>query len=123
MKKVLLAAVLISALFLSSCSRTQVGWVATNLDNTFEASYRRFDGQEVETYQLESGKSFSLSYDIEVNEGSLTLELVSPEDEPVWEESFSENAEDVFEFTPETTGRYRLRVIGDDTRGSFELTW
>ena len=123
MKKVLLAAVLISALFLSSCSRTQVGWVATNLDNTFEASYRRFDGQEVETYQLESGKSFSLSYDIEVNEGSLTLELVNPEDEPVWEESFSENAEDVFEFTPETTGRYRLRVIGDDTRGSFELTW
>ena len=123
MKKVLLAAVLISALFLSSCSRTQVGWVATNLGNTFEASYRRFDGQEVETYQLESGKSFSLSYDIEVNEGSLTLELVNPEDEPVWEESFSENAEDVFEFTPETTGRYRLRVIGDDTRGSFELTW
>ena len=123
MKKVLFAVVLISALFLTSCSRTQIGWVATNLGNTFEASYRRFDGQEVETYQLESGESFSLSYDIEVDEGTLTLELVSPEDEPVWQESFSENAEDGFEFTPETTGRYKLLVIGDDTQGSFELNW
>ena len=51
------------------------------------------------------------------------LELVGPEDEPVWEESFSENAEDVFEFTAETSGRYQLRVIGDDTQGSFELNW
>ena len=123
MKKVLLTVVLLSALTLTACSRTQVGWVATNIGDTFEASYRRFDGQEVETYQLDSGESFTLSYDIEVDEGSLTLELVDPQDELVWEESFSEHAEDVFEFTPESSGHYRLRVIGDDTQGSFELNW
>ena len=123
MKKILTLILLIAMLSLTACSRTQVGWVATNIGDTFEASYQRFDGQEVETYQLESGESFSLSYEIEVNKGSLTLELVDPEDHTVWEESFSEDAEDVFEFTPETSGRYRLLVIGDDTQGSFELNW
>lgn len=123
MKKILLTVVLISALSLTACSQKQVGWVATNMGDTFEASYRRFDGREVENYQLEAGESFSLSYDIEVDEGSLTLELVDPQDELVWEETFSEDDEDVFEVTPETSGRYRLRVIGDDTQGSFELNW
>ena len=123
MKKILTLIFIIAMLSLTACSRTQVGWVATNIGDTFEASYQRFDGQEVETYQLESGESFSLSYEIEVDKGSLTLELVDPEDQLVWEESFSEDAEDVFEFTPETSGRYRLLVIGDDTQGSFELNW
>ena len=123
MKKGLMAVVLISTLLLTACSSTQVGWVTTNVGNTFEASYRRFDGREVETYQLESGESFSLSYNIDVEEGSLALELIDPEKNPVWEESFSEDTEDVFEFTPETSGSYQLHVIGDDTQGSFELTW
>jgi hypothetical protein len=123
MKKTLTLIFLIAMMSTTACSRTQVGWVATNIGDTFEASYQCFDGQEVETHQLESGESFSLSYEIEVDKGSLTLELVDPEDQLVWEESFSEDAEDVFEFTPETSGRYRLRVIGDDTQGGFVLNW
>lgn len=123
MKKLLLAVVLISTLGVTACSNTQVGWVATNLGDTFKASYQRFDGQEVETYQLEAGESFSLSYDIDVEEGSLTLEFIDPEGNPVWEKTFSEDAKSTFEFSAENSGRYQLRVIGDDTRGSFELTW
>ena len=56
MKKLLLAFVLISALFLTSCSRTQVGWVATNIGDTFEASYRLLMGRKSKLTSLSQEK-------------------------------------------------------------------
>jgi len=123
MKRIIIATLIITTILLTGCSKTQIGWASTNVGDTFQASYRRFDGQEIETYQLESGESFTLSYNIEVEEGSLTLEMFDPEDNLVWENTFSEDAQDSFAFTPETDGRYELRVIGDETQGSFELNW
>ena len=123
MKKGLMTTLLITTLLLSACSRTQIGWAATNIGNTFEASYRHFDGQEVETYQLETDETFELSYSVEVQEGSLTLEMLDPEDTSVWKETFSADTENSFEFNPETDGRYQLRVIGNKTQGSFDLDW
>lgn len=123
MKKGLIICFVIASVLLTSCSKTQTGWVATNIGENFQASYQRFDGREVETFQLDSGETFSLTFDIVVDEGSLTLTMIDPEDNQVWEETFSEDAQNSFEFTPETDGRYRLHIIGDETQGSFDLNW
>ena len=123
MKKGLIITLLITSVLLAACSKTQVGWIATNISDTFEASYRRFDGRETETFQLTSDETFSLSYDVEVDESVLNFELLNPEDEIVWEETFSEDAQDTFTFLPEASGRYHLQIIGDETRGGFNLNW
>jgi len=123
MKKGLIITLLFVTVLLTACSRTQIGWVATNVGDTFEASYRRFDGREVETFQLVSGESFSLTYDVEVDEGTLSFELFNPEDEIIWEETFTEDAQETFALSPETSGRYQLHIIGDETRGDFDLNW
>lgn len=123
MKKYLLAIFLIGTMLLSSCSTTKVGWVGTNIGNTYRASYQRFDGGETERIRLQANETFALSYEVEVEEGALTLQLLAPGGDLVWEETFLEDADSTFEFTPESSGRYTLRVAGDHTQGRFDLNW
>lgn len=123
MKKILLGIFLIGTMLLSSCTTTKVGWVGTNIGNTYRASYQRFDGREADRIRLRSNEPFSLDYEVEVEDGALTLQILAPGGDLVWEETFLEDAEDIFEFTPESSGRYTIRIEGDQTQGRFELNW
>lgn len=122
MKKLRIALILIAAVLLTSCTR-QVGWVGLNYGNTFDFSYQFFDGKETEKIEIEAGDTLTLSYDIEVNDGALNLELLGPDQAVVWQTSFLEDVNDVFEFTPTAGGRYTLNIIGDSTNGGVELRW
>lgn len=123
MKKLLSAIFLIGTVLLSACTTTKVGWVGTNIGNTFRASYQRFDGREMERIRLDAGESFTLSYEVEVDDGSLTLQILEPGGDLVWEETYLEDADSTFDFTAENSGRYAIRIEGDQTQGSFELNW
>jgi len=122
MKKLMIAMILITVALLTSCTR-QIGWVGLNYGNTFDFSYQFFDGKETERIEMAAGDTFRLSYDIEVNDGALNLELIDPDRDVVWQMTFREDVNDVFEFIPETGGRYTLNVIGDGTNGGVELRW
>ena len=122
MKKLMIAMILITVALLTSCTR-QIGWVGLNYGNTFDFSYQFFDGKETERIEMAAGDTFRLSYDIEVNDGALNLELIDPDRDVVWQMTFLEDVNDVIEFIPETGGRYTLNVIGDGTNGGVELRW
>jgi major membrane immunogen (membrane-anchored lipoprotein) len=122
MKKTILASLIILMALLTACSR-QVGWVGLNYLNTFDVSYNLFDGRKVERIQLDAGETFNLTYDLEVDDGALRFELLDPDREVVWETSFLEDHEDEFRFRAEKSGRYTLRINGDQTKGGFELRW
>lgn len=123
MKKYFVLLLLLPVFLLTSCSRTQIGWVEMNYGNDFEASYQLFDGEERERILIDAGDTFSLSYEVTVNDGALTLQFVDSDGNTLWEETFLEDSEDVFSFTPEASGRYSLIVAGDNTEGSFDLSW
>ena len=122
MKKIIFAISLTLVTLLSACTR-QVGWVGLNYLNTFDVSYQLFDGRKVERIQIDAGDNFDLTYDVEVDDGSLRLELIDPDREKVWEASFLEDNEDLMSFRAEKSGRYTLWIIGDQTEGGFELRW
>lgn len=122
MKKLIIAISLITIALLTSCTR-QVGWVGLNYGNTFDFSYQFFDGKETERIEIGAGDTFELSYDIEVNDGALNLELIDPDQAVVWQMTFLEDAKDIFEFVPKSGGRYKLNIIGDSTKGGVELRW
>jgi len=122
MKKLILVISLILVVLLSACSR-QVGWVGLNYLNTIDVSYQLFDGKKFERIQMDAGDTFSLTYDVEVEDGALRFDLVDPDREQVWEASFLEDSEDEMTFRVEKSGRYLLRIIGDQTEGGFELRW
>lgn len=123
MKKYLILLLLLPVFLLTSCSTTKVGWVEMNYGNDFEASYQLFDGEEREKIQLDAGDTISLSYDVEVEDGALTIQFVDPDGDAVWEETFLENEENVFDFTAEASGRFSLIVAGDNAEGSFDFSW
>ena len=122
MKKNIAMISLILITLLTACTR-QVGWVGLNYLNTIDASYQLFDGKKVERIQVEAGDNFSLNYAVEVDDGALRIELVDPDREVVWEASFLEDNEDVVRFQAEKSGRYTLKINGDQTKGGFELRW
>ncbi len=123
MKKFLVILSLLLVVLLSSCSKTQVGWVEMNYGNDFQASYQFFDGKETEKIKIDAGDNFSLTYDVDVDDGALTLEFSDPDGNVVWEETFLEDAEDTYDFIPQKSGRFTLTVSGDQTEGGFDLTW
>ena len=123
MKKRLILLFLLPLFLLTSCSTTKIGWVEMNYGNDFEASYQLFDGEERERIQLDAGDTFSLSYEVDVEDGALTIQFIDPDGDAVWEETFLEGEENVFDFTVEASGRYILVVTGDNAEGSFDFSW
>ena len=122
MKKFLSLLLLLILFTLPACTR-KVGWVETNIGNTFTARYRLFDGMQTDTIRLDAGESVILTYDIEVLEGSLTLQIEDPNGDSVWERTFNQNENSKLEFSSEMDGRYQINLIGYETEGSFDLQW
>ena len=123
MKKVLILLTLLPMILLTSCSKTQVGWVGNNYGNTFNATYMLFDGQEKERIQVDAGDVFTLSYDLSVEDGALSLQITDPDKTVLWEETFLKDDEGDFSFTSQASGRYILTITGDQAKGGFDLTW
>ncbi len=123
MKKIILFISLITIALLTSCTTRKIGWVETNFGSTFKASYQFFDGRATDTIKLNEGETLSLSYDLRVEDGALTLQLENPDGDILWEETFQENDKATVDFISEADGRVRLMVFGEETQGEFNFTW
>ena len=122
MKRLIIIVSFVLFALLTACTR-QVGWVGMNYGNTFNATYMHFDGKQKETIQISAGDTFSLDYDVEIEEGVLTLQMLNPDKDVLWEATFLQDNSDEFSFTSEESGRYTLNVLGDETQGGFDLEW
>ena len=64
-----------------------------------------------------------LDYDVEVEEGMLTIELLDPDGDRVFHRTFREAASDVVFVSAPRRGRYQLRIEGEGTKGSYDVSW
>jgi len=122
MKKIAIIASLMILIVLTACT-IKVGWVSINFGNRFSASYRRFDGKQVDRIRIKPAETLILNYEVEVNKGALTLQMINPQGDLIWTEKFLEDEESQFVFTAETGGIYKVIVMGEQTGGSFKLDW
>lgn len=118
----LILLILVLSLALTSCTR-KVGWVGINYGGKMKASYSLFDGPQTSTVPLEAGEQVSLSYEVVVDSGSLTLTLSDPDREVIWQEVFESDGSGVFSFGAELDGRYTLTTDGQETEGGFDIIW
>jgi hypothetical protein len=76
----------------------------------------------------------TIDYEVMVRKRTLTLSLIDPDGETVWEETFDEAEEEGgeaeiaysgdYELAPAPQGgRYKLRIEGDRTGGSYDVSW
>lgn len=107
------------------CGRSglRIGWLEAGSLRYRTARYRLFDGLERASFRAQSGETIEFDYEVEVERGTLTLALLSPDGEQVWEETFEEDATDTVRLSAPRSGRYRLRIEGKSTQGAFDVSW
>jgi len=117
--------VLILGGVLVGCGRSglRIGWLEAGGLRHKTARYRLFDGLERASFRAQSGETIEVDYEVDVERGTLTLILVSPEGERLWEEAFEQDAADTVHLSAPQSGRYRLHIEGDSTRGAFDVSW
>lgn len=123
---VLVGMILLSGLLVGCGGRyssLKVGWVGSSTPGEYAYQYKRFSGIERKTFRADAGATFALDYETDVDEGTLTLRLVSPDGETRWERVLEEDVDASLTVTLEQDGRYRLEIEGNDTKGSFDLAW
>jgi hypothetical protein len=115
----------LGAWLLAGCgaSTLEIGMVETNLPGRWEASYTTFTGTKLDTIRANAGQTLVLEYEVTVDKGNLGVEIIGQEDEILWGMSFKEDAEDSVELGLEQNGPYTIAIEGDNTGGSFYLSW
>jgi len=118
--------VLLLALALVGCSgRSSLkrGWVETNGLSHLDIRYNYFEGIERRSFRAAEGQDINLEADLQVEDGALTVRLIDPSGELIWEESYSEDAEFSLAVEAEREGRYKLEMEGESAEGGFEIDW
>ena len=117
---VLLGTVLLGCSATSSLKR---GWVETSGLSHTNVRYNYFDGVERMSFRAEKGDKIQLDFDLQVEEGSLAINLEDPDGDQVWSMTYQEDAEESASLNAPENGRYYLRVEGKATEGGYEIDW
>jgi hypothetical protein len=118
-----LALLLMTSLLVGCGSSTvKVGWVGSSDPGHIGYRYTTFDGVERKAFRAEAGQTMTFDYDVTVEKGSLVLKVGDP-DKVLWEETFREDAADTITLTAPQNGLYTIRIEGQATGGSFDLSW
>ena len=107
----------------SASSTVRINMIGMNYGNTVDFTYQTFTGYEVNRLDVTAGETISLTYDMEINKGSLHLQVIAPNDTTVWEKMLLDSESDTVEFRVEHSGEYVLRIDADNAGGSMEAEW
>ena len=128
MKRTLLLtmALLVVSGVLAGCggrSTLKIGWRGSDARRRKWANYVSFSGVERASFRAQAGEVIRLDYDVEVEKGSLTIQLLDPDGEAAWEKTFEEGDADEVVVRVSQNGRYRLHIEGNETGGSYDVSW
>lgn len=121
----------LAIVMLSSCarlegvSRVEIGMVESAGLKKTEARFETLSGRKTQRETLDEGDTLSLGYEVALEKGVLTLQIVDPASKLIWERVLDTEARvsDETEFVAAETGTYTIVVIGAGAGGSYQLQW
>lgn len=125
LKSILTLLLSLIALVSPACSSSQVrvGFIGSQVGNRMAFDYELFSGQEQKTLNLDRGQTLDLNFDVQVERGSLTLQLIDKDGAVSWEESFEDDSAGSVDLEIDGDGFYRISVSGQKTEGGFDIDW
>lgn len=106
----------------SGCfSGLRVGYVGNNVGNQISATYQLYDGTQEKVIKVDEGQTILFSYTSVVEKGTLTIEVRDTDKDKIGE--LETNTAGTQAIMADKTGDYRLIIKGDDTKGSFDVSW
>lgn len=101
----------------------RVGYAGSERVGTMTAHYLYCSESKTKTVRLGEGDQLSFSCAIEVKSGQVSLVIIDPDSEVLWQADLTADAEEEFVITAEQAGDYRIRLELSGTRGSYAVAW
>ena len=117
--------VILSLVFLVGCEGGSYKVIMGEVDareNSIIGEYNKFSGNYYKRIKLNRNDEIFVKFEKETKEGSLRVNLTNSDGEEI----FSMNGLDKVNekrFIIKKDGYYKMRVIADDHKGSFDLQW
>lgn len=97
----------------------KIAYVYKHTGNELTVTYKRFTGPEFYNFMLGKNSTITISYDVHVEEGELTLEWTERK-RLIWRETFRSDSRG--SFTAQTGHRLHcVKLEGKDTRGGCHV--
>jgi hypothetical protein len=112
--------ILTLVIVITGCDRRLL-YVGNSTSSSINGSFKLFTGTENKNIKLKQGEILNIKYTSEVTSGKLFIQLFNPEKELV--KDFKTNASDDVEVKAEESGKYQIKVIGEDASGSFDVNF
>ncbi|MBP1904662.1 hypothetical protein J2Z32_001285 [Paenibacillus turicensis] len=112
--------ILTLVIVITGCDRRLL-YIGNSTSNAMNGSYKLFSGTEDKNINLKQGEILNIKYSSEVTSGKLFIQLFNPEKELI--NDFKTNASDDVEIKAEQSGKYQIKVIGEDASGSFDVSF
>jgi hypothetical protein len=112
--------ILTLVIVITGCDRRLL-YVGNSTSSSINGSFKLFTGTENKNINLKQGEILNIKYTSEVTSGKLFIQLFNPEKELV--KDFKTNASDDVEVKAEESGKYQIKVIGEDASGSFDVNF
>ncbi|MNW38111.1 hypothetical protein D3C74_151700 [compost metagenome] len=94
---------------------------SSSTKNKIEASYKLFTGTDEKKVSLKNGQTLAIDYQSEVQKGELTIKLYDPDNQLLKDLSTNKSGNE--KIGVDKDGIYRLEITGNNTKGSYELTY
>jgi hypothetical protein len=98
-------------------------WRGSSAPGHIGAHFRYFDGNDSRPLSGDAGGDLTLRYDLEPEKGVLALHVLSPEGDVIWTRSATEPAVGSTAIPLPESGRYRVEITGERSRGSFDVNY
>lgn len=89
----------------------------------FSYSYQLFSGEEGQWASVKAGQAINIDYTAEVQKGALSLEVRDPNKAAIWSTDMALGSGDSISVPVEESGDYAIVVAGENTEGSFDISW
>lgn len=122
-RNVLLAvvSVIIMALFSGCSSYSARMWSGNEYPGKFNASFKYFNGNKYYNMGVKESETLTVSYKSSIEEGDFKIKLYDTEKKLITE--LEKNSEGSKEFKVEKKGKYRIEIVGEKAKGSFDISW
>ncbi|WP_077369049.1 hypothetical protein [Anaerosalibacter sp. Marseille-P3206] len=101
-------------------SGVQIGWIEHSGSDNIGAKYTKFSGSLTKKIKFNEGDVAIFHYESIVKDGNLSIVLLDSEGKTIIEFE-TDKKDEVVEITK--SGKYTVKVIGEDTKGSFNINW
>jgi hypothetical protein len=99
----------------------RIGFAGIHVPGHMEARYQYLDDTIESQITVDEGDTIVLEYELHTAEGQLVLEIFNPNGERLMR--MEGNEEGRAEIEAPFSGTYQMVVQGDETRGSYNLSW